>query len=1016
MKRLILILLWHGLTFGVAMGQEWGDELRAAAANNDSASLTTLIQQHRLDVKPEVEALITEALQQDRSRARRRLLRDAERIGAAFAAVHGETSLSWRAAFAARMAESEWGTKLRADSLYADAVARRGQADQRQDVREQLLAAADLYRSIEDTAGLAETLGQLGYISWFLDRPAYLTYNEEALALRRDIDDRQLMGNTLNDLGLFHRAIERDFQKALDVYLESESVRWAIGDSIPLSRTIPNIALSYEGLGDYEKALEYYQKGANLYLAVGDTARYIGQRNNAAGVLTDVLERHSDALVEMLRLREELKAINDPRTEALVTNSIGVVSRRLGDFEGAIRNYQDVIALSEEHGFDDLLAGAFNNIGVVYIWIGRAERAAPYFERARQRYEEAGDAAGLMNTLINLGSAAYETKQYDSSVDWMLRADSVAAGLNATLSRATIQTGLGNSRLWTEGPEAAEGHYMEALAIARDFEIPDLEMGALFGLGDAAERAERPEEALKWYHEAVSSLESARGMQRAEEDKAGYLAQMRYLFEDVVDFLSREAVGEPIESDDRDWTRESFDFAERAKARAFVDQLAEAIADVNQGVDATLLEDQQVLTDNLVWLRNELAAEEDADRRKELKDLVRDQEVEFDRVERELRATNTAYADLRYPEPIGLTELQALLGPDEVALSYSLGDSSSTLWAVSATDVSVHLLPTRAELSTPVELLRFGLQDPTRLDAAAFSDAAHALYATLVEPASDMVSGAGRVVVMPDDILHYVPFEALVTGSGSEWTSLDYFGRTTDVSYAPSATVLSQLRSRERPMASRDFLAVGNPDFTETNSLSNLRGNALAPLPFTAEEVSSIATLFDPDEVDILTGPSATESRIRETVLGNDYRFVHFATHGLINDDRPDYSALALSVGDTPGEGLLQAGEIFNLPFQAELVVLSACETGLGQLIQGEGMVGLTRAFMYAGASSLVVSLWSVSDSSTSDLMSRFYRHMVRGGMSKGAALRQAKIELMNEADTAHPFHWAPFVLTGAAN
>ena len=1012
MKRLILILLCHGLTFGMAMGQEWGDELHAAAADNDTASLTRLVQQHRLDVKPEVEALITDALRQDRKRARRRLLRDAERIGAAFEATHGEKSLSWRAAFAANLAESDWNTKLRADSLYAEAVARRGQADQRENVREQLLAAADLYRSIEDTAGLAETLGQLGYVSWFLDRPAYLTYNEEALALRREIDDRQLVGNTLNDLGLFHRAIERDFQKALDVYLESESVRWAIGDSLALSRTIPNIALSYEGLGNYEKALEYYQKGANLYLAVGDTARYIGQRNNAAGVLTDVLERHSDALVEMLRLREELKAINDPRTEALVTNSIGVVSRRLGDFEGAIRNYQDVIALSEEHGFDDLLAGAFNNIGVVYIWIGRAERAAPYFERARQRYEEAGDASGLMNTLINLGSAAYETKQYDSSVDWMLRADSVAAGLNATLSRATIQTGLGNGRLWTEGPEAAEGHYMEALAIARDFEIPDLEMGALFGLGDAAERAERPEKALEWYHEAVSSLESARGMQRAEEDKAGYLAQMRYLFEDVVDFLSREAIasGEP------EWVRESFDFAERAKARAFVDQLAEAIADVNQGVDATLLEDQQVLTDNLVWLRNELAAEEDADRRKELKDLVREQEMEFDRVERELRATNTAYADLRYPEPIGLDALRALLGPDEVALSYSLGDSSSTLWAVSASGVSVHLLPTRSELSTPVELLRFGLQDPTRLDAAAYSDAAHALYATLVEPAADMLAGADKVVILPDDILHYVPFEALVSEGGSDWTTMEYFGRTADVSYAPSATVLSQLRSRERLVASRDFLAVGNPDFTETNTLSNLRGNALAPLPFTAEEVSSIATLFDPNEVDILTGPSATESRIRETVMGNDYRFVHFATHGLINDDRPDYSALALSVGDTPGEGLLQAGEIFNLPFHAELVVLSACETGLGQLIQGEGMVGLTRAFMYAGASSLVVSLWSVSDSSTSDLMSRFYRHMVRDGMSKGAALRQAKTELMGEAATAHPFHWAPFVLTGAAN
>lgn len=1012
MRRGLPILLILTFLSLPASGQDWQGTFREAALEDNTSVLEAGVRQHRLEIKDVQEGLIAEALAADGRRQRRRLVAAVERIGETFAEVHGESSMAWRAAYAAALDRSNVGTKLRADSLLRDAVSRRGIADEREAVRDQLLAVADLYRAIADTAGLAETTGQLGYVSWFLDRPAYLTFNEEALGLRRQIDDRQLTANTLSDLGLYHRAVARDLEKAIEVFRESEAIRWAIGDIAPLPRMLANMALTYEGLGAYDSTLVYYYKSADAYMAVADTAQSLRQRNNAAGVLTDVLERHSDALVEMLRLREELKQINDARTEALITNSIGVVSRRLGDFEGAIRNYQDVIALSEENGFDDLLAGAMNNIGVVYIWIGRPERAAPYFERARDRYLEAEDQAGLMNTLINLGSASYETKRYNESVGWLMQADSVAASLSMPLSRATIQTGLGNGLLWTDGPDAAQGHYREALAIAQDYEVPDLEFGALFGLGDAAEKADRPEEALDWYRQAVSSVESARGMQRAEEDKAGYLAQMRYLFEDVVDFLTRQAVdsGEPS------WIAESFDFAERAKARAFVDQLAEAIADVETGVDPTLLEDQQVLTDNLVWLRGELAGETDSARRKELKDLVREQETEFDRVERELRASNAAYAGLRYPEPLGLSGLQALLTDDEVALVYSVGDSSSTLWSVSPSSAQVHLLPARSELSAPVELLRFGLQDPSRMNATAFSDASGALYDLLVGPAAASLAGARRVLVMADDILHYIPFEALVVERGTSWDALTYVMDGHEVAYVPSATVLSQLRQRQRPEATKQFLAIGNPDFTQTNDLSGLRGNALAALPFTAEEVDSIAPLFSAGQTDILTGSAATESRVLETLAGNSYRFVHFATHGLINDDRPDYSALALSVGKTPGEGLLQASEIFNLSIPAELVVLSACETGLGQLIQGEGMVGLTRAFMYAGASALVVSLWSVSDASTSELMRHFYRGLVEQEEGASQALQQAKKALARTPETAHPFHWAPFVLTGAAN
>jgi len=981
-------------------------ELARALYQGDYSIVTDLIHSHRLDIKPVVEAWITDALAEDDAMA----MDLAADLAKAFETTHGETSLTTRVVFARSLLPADRTTKLEADSLYEDAVARRGSADEREGVRAQLKQVELLYRRILDDAGLAATLGQLGYISWFLDRPSYLTYNTEALELRRQIDDRQLMGNTLNDLGLYHRAIDRDFRKALDVYLESESIRWEIGDSVALSRTLPNIALSYEGVGEFESALEYYHKGADLYLAVGDTARYISQRNNAAGVLTDVLERHSEALLEMLQLKEELRAIDDPRTEALVTNSIGVVSRRLGDFENAILNYQDVIALSEEHGFDDLLAGALNNIGVVMIWMERFDRAAPFFERARTVLENLDEPEQELLTLINLGAANYELKNYETSIDWLNQAREMAVTFSDSVSLGTIEIGLGNSTLYAGGPEAAVAHYNNALDIAGSFEVPDLQAGALFGLGDAAEQLGRADEALDWYVQGAATMEATRGLLRAEEDKAGYLAQQRYLFEDVIDFMSRQAV----ETGDPAWISASFSFAEQSKARAFVDQLAEALADIESGVDPQLLEDQQVLTDNLVWLRDELTVETDRERRAELKSLIREQEVEFDRVERDLRERNAAYAELRYPQPVDLAAVQSRLGPDELALSYSVGDSSSTVWAITTSDVSVHLLPVREDLSASIDVLRFALEDPDAVDAATYAESAIALNNMLVGPVADQVAASDRVIIMADDVLNYVPFEALVSRAGASWSEHTYLLGAAEFAYVPSATVWTQLTERERPEATQEFFAVGNPDFGTTNSLSNLRGTTLEQLPFTEEEVDRIARLFPAGETRVLTGAGASESAVRGALADGSYRYVHFATHGLIDDDRPDYSALALSVGETAGEGLLQASEIFNLSINADLVVLSACETGLGQLIQGEGMVGLTRAFMYAGANSLVVSLWSVSDASTASLMQHFYDELIGEGASKAAALRSAKHRLLEDASTSHPFHWAPFVLNGA--
>ncbi|MEQ9104336.1 MAG: CHAT domain-containing tetratricopeptide repeat protein [Rhodothermales bacterium] len=1004
MRLLHTLILLSMLIPGVARAQ---DAPQDAAALPDSVNL-----EQRLTVKPVVEAWLEQAMRASTASERDAWTIRAGALARAFQDTYGESSLMVRVEAARTWSAEQRAVKLHADSLYDEAFARRSDAETRGEAHALYLQALELYRGIGDLAGEAETLGQLGYVNWWLDpeRALYRSWNEQALEKRRELGDLQLVGNSLNDLGVYHRVISREPERALAYYLEAEGIRWNIGDSLAQSRMIPNIALSYEALGDYDAATTYFQKGAELYIAVGDTARSIGQRNNAIGLLTDYMEMHSDALVELLRLKSDLRAINDARAEALVSNSMGIVYRRLGDFESAIQHYQEVIRLAEEHDLPDLLASAQNNIGVVFIWTGRPDRAVPWFERSLGLSREQDDPEGELNAMVNLGSAHFESREYQQSLDFLDQARTLADTLSSVPTLGTIHTGLGNALLRSGRPDAATEQYMEALDIAREWSLPELEIGALFGLGDVAEQSGQADQAYAWYEQGFGAMESTRGLLRASEDKAGWLAQSRYLFEDVVDFLTQEA----IHTGDSRWTEAAFNVSEMARARAFSDQLAESIARIDVGVDAELLSDQQILTDNLVYLRQELLDAPDAAARAALKAQIREQEQEFDRVERALREQNPAYADLRYPDPIDLAGLQGTLRPGQVVLAYAVGDSSSTLWAISPDQADIHLLPVRSDLSTRIDVLRFALQDPARVSPAQYAETAGQLHDILIGPASDLVAAASHVTIIADDALHYVPFDALVVEPGTSWATHRYLVNDAAVSYVQSASVLQQLSGRVARAPSKQLLAIGNPDFGGTNTFAALRGASLAPLPFTGDEVRAISGVFDVGSVDVLTGDDATEAAVRERVAGDSYRFVHFATHGLIDDDRPDFSALALTRGASRGEGLLQASEIFNLRIPSDVVVLSACETGLGQLIQGEGMVGLTRAFMYAGAASVVASLWSVADATTAELMTHLYAGMITDGEPVADALRASKRTMLADETTAHPFYWAPFVHFGA--
>ena len=456
-------------------------------------------------------------------------------------------------------------------------------------------------------------------------------------------------------------------------------------------------------------------------------------------------------------------------------------------------------------------------------------------------------------------------------------------------------------------------------------------------------------------------------------------------------------------------------------------------------------------------------------------------QTEFDEIENQIRTASPRYASLTNTQPLSLADIQQkVLDDNTVLLEYSLGTDSSYLFAVTRTGISVFKLPAKVEINKlatdlraqliPPKLQRrligidvaeeqrgLGLSQGPAENVDAFLAASTALYKAAVEPAATVI-GVKRMLIVADGALNYVPFEALVkTPGGADYASLAFLVKWNEIVYAPSASVIAAIRQGGSPTVkgSSNVLLVADPIFNADDArLKGMqvsqtpgatRGLGLAldsavtdvtgttgnlPAPSFPRLVRLLGTRTEAEEIAKIAQAGGSKPDVwidlgasEENVTGRDvtnYRVVHIATHGLLNVERPQFTGVVLSlVGNTTSDGFLRTDEIFNLKMGSPLVMLSACETGLGKEKRGEGVIGLTRAFMYAGAPTVGVSLWSVADKSTADLMTDFYRRYLGSGAANStpvaapAALREAQLAMIEGKKYSAPFYWAPFVLVG---
>src|SRR5690349_3618223 len=490
------------------------------------------------------------------------------------------------------------------------------------------------------------------------------------------------------------------------------------------------------------------------------------------------------------------------------------------------------------------------------------------------------------------------------------------------------------------------------------------------------------------------------------------------------------------------------------------------------------LDKQQEIADILTGVN--ISTEEIKKKPSELDADLEKLQAEYEEIENQIRTASPRYATLTANKPLTLSEVQQNVLDDKTALvEYALQPDDSYLFAVSKSAVNLFKLQPRANIEKlamdlraqliPSKLQRrivgidvaeanrgLGISaTPAPEDVAPFVTAANALYKLVLQPAEGLI-GDKRLMVVADGALNYVPFEVLLkTPDGADFSSLGYLVKTNEIIYAPSASVVGAIKQQRTKNASKAMLIIADPVFNSNDARAQKKtaaptGDAEArglgissaltdvsgstpPAPTAQMEGLPLARLngtrTEADQISKLARASGGQADVWMDLDANEdnldtrdvtkYRVIHVATHGLLDAERPQFTGVVLSlVGNKTNDGFVRTDEVFNLRLGSPLVMLSACETGLGKEKRGEGVMGLTRAFMYAGAPTVGVSLWSVADKSTADLMTDFYKRLFSPaeGTTSSSALRGAQLDMISGKRYSAPFYWAPFVLVGDWN
>jgi CHAT domain-containing protein/Tfp pilus assembly protein PilF len=953
--------------------------------------------------------------------------------------------------------------RVEAERAFAQAsrLSRETPAKSRQASVQKYLDALSRWRDLGDTLEQARTLYSIGEAQRSLGQfqDAIVNY-DQAIQLQRSLGDRRGEAYSLNGVAYCNHTLG-NLDVALHYYEESLRNRESQNDLINVASSLNNIAGVYAVRGDPLRSLEYYNRALEMRLSIDDRAGAARTRLGLAYVFQSVGE--SQKALEAYELALPVLRGSDLNREALALNGIGYCYASLGDTKSALEYYSEALPIQERTGNHGERAGTLNNVGNAYVQVGEQRKALEYFEQALTAHAKISDEWRSAYTMINAGAAHVSLGEGDKANDYYVRALAILRRVGDRRGEATALDSTARA-LAAQGRESdASRLYGQALSIWQA--IKDRRGEAATRVGFA--RLERARGNLlradASMDNALKTLEDLRTDLSNQQLRASFFASVRDAYETAIDIKMQLGGREPSAAH----VGSALQLSETARARILVDVLRRAGANITKGADSALLGRERYLRQELDAKGERLTQLLGSDKTRGQAGAV-ENEIEslgasHVEVQKQIKASSPGYAALMLPHSPDLRQIQDLIDRDTLLLEYLLGDERSYLWAVTSSEMKAYQLPGRKEVESAVR----GVYDLLAGESAGrsastwsanYAKAAARLSEILLEPVASQL-GKKRLLVVPEGALQFLPFSAL-----PEPASLRNGGRTPvpmvvkhEVIDLPSAGALAALRNEiaQRRRAEKTIAVLANPVFDKDDyrvkapeaavasndkqttvavpestahakGLSDLRRalrgvtpgvdeSRLPPLPSSKDEADAIGKLVPDGQALIATDFNANRAMATGSEL-SQYRIIHFATHALLNTEHPELSGIVLSMVDERGQpqnGFLRLGDIYNLKLPAELVVLSACDTALGKDIKGEGLIGLTRGFMYAGAARVISSLWKVDDEASAELMRRFYQKMLKEAERPAAALRSAQVEMLNTRRWSSPRHWAGFILQG---
>lgn len=742
--------------------------------------------------------------------------------------------------------------------------------------------------------------------------------------------------------------------------------------------------LIYEQLGELQKALEFYTKGLNLTREIGNR-QYEGSAINNLGLVQSLVGEYEKAIFYYNQSLELEREVGNVRGTAISLNNVGTAYLFLENLPKAEEFYEKSLLLRREVKDERGEGNTLNNLGLLFLKSGENAKALTFFEQSYELRKKIDDKRGAVLSLRNLGKTFYNLGDRKKAFDYF------------TQGAAAAQN-------YGERRVEADSYYWLAVIERENGNLP---------------------KAFENIENGLKIVEQIRGELLNPELRMSYFSTVQQFYELYTDLL----VSRYEKNNDEKDAALALEMSERARTRSLVELLQQARVNIRQGVDANLLERAEDLQNDLnakyrqrtVLLSGKNTPEQISKITNEINSLT----IESESLQTQIRRENPHYAELTQDSKISVKQMQNLLDDETVLLEYKLGETRSFLWLLTKNSLKIYQLPPRLEIEKTAREFYGSVISRDKKQETKTIELSKKLDEILLAPVRSKIAGK-RLTIVADGVLQYIPFAALAEKN--------------EIVNLPSAGVLAELRQNStnsvKPAKTIAIFAdpifekndprlSKNANLPENNAAKTeefkriLRdfnfGENLPRLLSSRTEARSISAFAPKFLTDVHVDFDANRERATAENL-TDYRIIHFATHGFLDTSRPELSGLVLSLYDKNGkaqDGFLRLNQIYNLKLNSDLIVLSACQTALGKDVRGEGLIGLTRGFMYAGAQSVAASLWKVDDAATAEFMKRFYQNLLRKNLKPSAALFAAQNEMKQIPRYRSPYFWAGFTLQG---